>query len=312
MRIIFAGTPDFSLPCLQALHDSQHEIIAVFTQPDRPAGRGKKLTASPVKQFAEANQLVLHQPASLKQPEVLNLISELNADAMVVVAYGLLIPKSILTLPRLGCLNIHPSLLPKWRGASPIQSSLLHGDTITGVTIMLLDEGMDTGPIITQEEYPIPPNTNSADLHLTLAELGASNLIEALTLLESNTATITPQDHSQATHSSKISKDQAEINWSSSAKSIHQQVMAYNPWPISFTHLGDQVLRIWHARCLDTTSTLAPGSVIDFSKEGISISTGTQDILLTEIQFPGKKPLQASDCYNAYKDRFIPGRTILS
>jgi methionyl-tRNA formyltransferase len=312
MRIIFAGTPDFSLPCLQALHDSQHEVVAVFTQPDRPAGRGKKLTASPVKQFAEANQLALHQPASLKQPEVVNLISELNADAMVVVAYGLLIPKSILTLPRLGCLNIHPSLLPKWRGASPIQSSLLHGDRVTGVTIMLLDEGMDTGPIITQEQYPIPPNTNSGTLHHTLAELGANNLIKALSMLDDNTATITPQDHSLATHSSKIIKSQAEINWSSSTKLIHQQIMAYNPWPISFTHLGDQVLRIWNAQCLNTASTLTPGSVIDFSKEGITISTGTQDLLLTAIQLPGKKPLQANNFHNAYKDRFIPGKTILS
>ena len=229
LRIIFAGTPDFSVPCLRALRDAGHEVVAVYTQPDRPAGRGRKLSPGPVKEVAAALGLPIHQPPTLRDPEAIATLRDLGADLMVVVAYGLLLPQAVLDVPRLGCLNIHASLLPRWRGAAPIQRALLAGDRETGITIMRLEAGLDTGPMLSRQALPIAPDETGGSLHDRLARLGGGLIVEALDRLEAGTARFEPQDDTAATYARKLAKSEALIDWTQPAEALERQVRAFDP-----------------------------------------------------------------------------------
>ena len=246
MKIIFAGTPQFAAISLAALH-KEHQIIAVITQPDRPAGRGMQLAASPVKQFALQHGLTVLQPASLKSEEAQRTIAELNADVMIVAAYGLILPKAVLQHPRYGCLNIHASLLPRWRGAAPIQRAILAGDTETGITIMQMDEGMDTGDMLLRHACPIEPNETAQSLQDKLAEMGASCILEAMRLLQENRLNPTKQDNGAACYAAKLTKTEAQIDWRQDARQIERAVRAYNPFPVCHARLNGVSIKVWQA-----------------------------------------------------------------
>jgi len=297
MNIIFAGTPEFAVPCLQALIDSPHNVIGVYTQPDRPAGRGRKLTASPIKQLALAHHIPVHQPLSLRTLPEQEILKSFNADLMVVVAYGLILPKAVLTIPRLGCINVHASLLPRWRGAAPIHRAILAGDTQTGIKIMQMDEGLDTGDMLLQVPCPIEPTDTAQQLHDRLAPLGAQAL---LTYLAAPTQK-TPQNSDQATYAAKLTKTEAEIDWSHSAIDIERRVRAFNPWPVAYTYLNGQPLRLWSAvgAGLAPPSHI-PGTILTANKSGIDVATGDGVLRLLAIQLPGGKHLTATEFLNAH------------
>lgn len=310
LRIIFAGTPDFAAQHLAALIDTDHEIIAVYTQPDRPAGRGKKLTPSAVKVLALENDLPVYQPQSLKDEEAQQTLSDLNADVMIVVAYGLLLPLAVLDAPRLGCINVHGSILPKWRGAAPIQRSLWAGDSETGVTIMQMDEGLDTGDMLAIETLPITAEDTSATLYEKLAALGPKSLISTLSKLE----TIQPQkqDDALATYAKKLSKEEAKIDWNDSAEQIERNIRAFNPWPVAWTQVEDQNIKLWSATVVPLNQQAAPGTIVQANKAGIIVATGNQGLCITSLQIPGKKALPAADVINARKSWFAVGSVIAS
>lgn len=303
LRIVFAGTPEFAVPALQALHDAGHAIVAVYTQPDRPAGRGRAVAASAVKQRAQSLGLVVEQPASLKPPEVQARLASYAPDVMVVVAYGLILPQAVLDIPRLGCLNIHGSLLPRWRGAAPIQRAVLAGDERTGVSIMLMDAGLDTGPELLRRELAIGPHETAGDLHDRLAPLGAAAIVDAVRGWAAGTLTPQPQPATGATYAAKISKDEARIDWSQSASAIDAQVRAFNPWPIAETKLDDEQVRIWAARSVPQpagdAAASAPGTVLHAADGRLLVATGAGVLELLTLQFPGRKPLQARDVLNS-------------
>jgi len=301
LRIIFAGTPDFSVAPLQTLIDSEHEVIAVYTQPDRPAGRGRKLTASPVKQLAEQHHIPVHQPQSLKSDEAQQMINALGADLMVVVAYGLILPKAVLDAPRLGCLNIHASLLPRWRGAAPIQRAIESGDKQTGVTIMQMDIGLDTGDMLHKVYTDITPDDSAQTLHDRLSTLGCDALTTVIDgLLE---GTIQPEKQSEqwVTYAEKMHKEEALINWAEPADKIIRKIQAFNPWPVAFTPFHDKPLRIWQARLTKAEETQnwdthhAAGSVVAVDKSGMFVMTGQGAICVQLLQPPGKKAMNAYD-----------------
>lgn len=300
VRIIFAGTPEFSVPPLKALLDAPgHEVVAVYTQPDRPAGRGRKLTPSPVKEVAIGAGLPVYQPSNFKAPADIQTLSALDADLMVVVAYGLLLPQAVLDAPRLGCINIHASILPRWRGAAPIQRAILAGDDETGITIMRMEAGLDTGPMYLVKKIPIAPDETGGSLHDKLAPLGAEALMEALPGIVDGNLTPTPQDDSQSTYARKLSKAEAMIDWRQPASLIHRQVRAFNPWPVAQTRFEDAVLRIWDAEVIKgTTST--PGTVMSAGRQGIDISTADGLLRVTRLQLPGKRAMSAADFINAH------------
>lgn len=298
LNIIFAGTPDFAAIALEALIMSHHNVIAVYTQPDRPAGRGRKLKASPVKVLALKHNLPVFQPASLKDPEELRRMAELEADVMVVAAYGLLLPKAVLEIPRYGCLNIHASLLPRWRGAAPIQRAILAGDSESGVTIMQMDEGLDTGAMLYKRSTPIDKMDTAQTLHDRLAKLGAEALLYTLAAFPDGLQA-EAQDESEATYAKKLDKGEAAIDWNQPAVQIARQVNAFNPWPVAQTWLDDAVLRIWEAHALSDTSNAIPGTVFAAAKKGIDIATGEGTLRVTRLQLPGGKPLSAADFINS-------------
>lgn len=307
LKIIFAGTPAFAATALQALIDSPHQIVAVYTQPDRPAGRGRKLAASPVKQLAETHNLPVHQPITLRNKEEQEKLANLNADIMVVVAYGLLLPSPVLVTPRLGCLNIHGSLLPKWRGAAPIQRAILAGDTVTGVTIMQMDEGLDTGNMLYKLEYPIAENETSETAYAHLAELGAKGILHTLSAL--NTLEPIVQDNSLATYAHKITKEEAHLNWNTPAQELSRKVRAFNPWPVTFAKMGNHVIRVWLAEAVDRSTENAPaGMIIDSSSAGIDVATQKGVLRLLKLQLPGGKILSVHDILNAHKTEFAKGQ----
>ena len=303
LRIVFAGTPEFSVPALQALHDAGHSIVAVYTQPDRPAGRGREVASSAVKQRALALGVPVEQPPTLKSPDAQQRLAAYAPDLMVVVAYGLILPQAVLDIPRLGCLNIHGSLLPRWRGAAPIQRAVLAGDERTGISIMLMDAGLDTGPELLRRELTIGPHETGGELHDRLAPLGAQAIVEAVQGWAAGTLRAMPQPAAGATYAVKIRKDEARIDWTKTADEIDRQVRAFNPWPVAETRLGGEQVRIWEA-CPVTAENAAephaaPGTVLKAPAGRLVVATGGGLLELLTVQFPGRKPLKARDILNS-------------
>ncbi len=308
LKIIFAGTPDFAATALDALLETdQHDICAVYTQPDRPAGRGRKLKASPVKAMALEHNLPVYQPATLKDPEQQQQLRALQADLMVVVAYGLLLPLPVLDAPRLGCINIHASLLPRWRGAAPVQRAILAGDRETGVTIMQMEEGLDTGPALYRLTTPIGSRDTAQTLHDRLATLGAQALLDTLGLVVDGAACPVAQDEDAATYARKLDKREAVLDWAASAQELDRRIRAFNPWPVAQTLMQEKTLRIWQAEPLSDTADAAPGTVLQVSKQGVDVATGDGILRLQRLQSAGGKPLDAGAFINGHPELQNPG-----
>ena len=299
LKITYAGTPEFAVPALESLLESGHQVLAVYTQPDRPAGRGRKLQSSPVKSCAFRHDLAVFQPESFTGPSELERLAGFQADLMVVAAYGLLLPESVLNTPRLGCINIHASLLPRWRGAAPVQRAILAGDNETGITIMQMDKGLDTGDMLASAGLSIEPNWTAADLLDQLQTLGADLLIDTLGRLETGELEARQQDNSRATYANKLSKQEARIDWNQDAEAIQRQVRAYVPWPVSYTQLQGDNLRIWGASIDDTHGSTGSGEVIDHNQDGLFVSCMDSVLKITELQFAGKKRCRAAEVSNS-------------
>jgi len=301
LRVAFAGTPDFALPAFHALVGSRHTVVGVLTQPDRPKGRGRQLAASPVKLAAQACGVPVSQPVKLKTEADRADLAAWQPDVLVVVAYGLILPRAALDLPRLGCVNIHASLLPRWRGAAPIQRAILAGDAQTGVSIMRMDVGLDTGPVFSERTVAIAPGETGGSLHDRLAAEGASAVVEVLDQLSTNGASSTPQREDGVTYASKIDKAEALIDWSRGAIEIERQVRAFNPWPIAETRLDGEQLRIYSARAIDCDHESIggeSGKIIAVSSDSIVVACGRGRLALTEVQRPGRRPVAARDLIN--------------
>ena len=310
MKIIFAGTPDFAAAHLQALIDSdQHQVVAVYTQPDRPAGRGKKLTASAVKQLACDHNLTVLQPPSLKDSDAQQQLASFEADIMIVVAYGLILPQVVLDTPRLGCINVHGSLLPKWRGAAPIQRAVEAGDKETGICIMQMDAGLDTGPVISVARCAIEDSDTSGSIYQKLSELGAPTLLVALEKMASGVAVAEQQDDSQSTYARKIDKSEALIDWSMSAQEISRRVRAFNPFPATFSHISGDRVKVWGASATDKQSNNSAGAIIHADAEGILVQTGRGQLLITEIQLAGKSKMPVSELLKSKAELFAAGQS---
>jgi methionyl-tRNA formyltransferase len=292
MKLVFAGTPDFAVPALDALHAAGHEFAGVFTQPDRPAGRGRKLQASPVALHAEALGLPVHKPPKL-HAEAQALLRELAPEVMVVVAYGLLLPQAVLDIPRQGCINIHASLLPRWRGAAPIARAVEAGDAETGITIMRMDAGLDTGPMLLLERTPIAPQMTAAELHDALAPLGGKLIVEALRRLQRGELPEQPQPAEGMTYARKLSKDEARLDWSRPAEELARRVRAFNPAPVAWSELDGERIRFWNAQAVPAAAA-EPGTVLAADAAGLHVATGDGRLRITELQRPGGKALPAA------------------
>ena len=298
LRIVFAGTPDFSVPPLLSLLESPCEVAAVYTQPDRPAGRGRKLVAGPVKAAALERNIPVHQPVSLRDPKAVEELRALQPDLMVVVAYGLILPEEVLEIPRLGCINIHASILPRWRGAAPIQRAIQAGDAESGVSIMRMDKGLDTGPVYLIKRIGLVADETGGSLHDRLSLLGAEGLMEALPGIVDGSLQPQPQDDSLATYAAKLDKKEARIDWYQTAEQIERQVRAFNPWPVAYTRYENANLRIWEARAIDGM-TAEPGTVMSATRDGIDISSADGLLRVTRLQMPGKRAMDARDFINS-------------
>ena len=304
MRIVFAGTPKFAVKSLSVLNQSEHEVIAVYCQPDRPKGRGKVLTACPVKVCAKANNLLVIQPEDLKDKQSQSQLALLNPDVMVVAAYGQILPKSILEIPKLGCLNIHASLLPRWRGAAPIERAILEDDRETGISIMKMNEGLDTGDILLDKKCTISNHETAQTLHDTLSNIGANAILETLNMLP--TLKARPQQNNEATYAEKVTKDEAQIDWHQSAEKISRVIRAFNPRPIAYTNamakqFKNRVLRIIEAEIVNRQTTNSPGEVIKYDKDVCYVATSSGVISLKKVQLAGKKEVSIKDFNNAYQ-----------
>ncbi|MFQ2246399.1 methionyl-tRNA formyltransferase [Aeromonas enteropelogenes] len=307
LKLIFAGTPDFAARHLAALLSSDHEVVAVYTQPDKPAGRGQKLTASPVKELALAHNLPVYQPSSLRNEEAQAELASLGADLMVVVAYGLILPKAVLDTPRLGCINVHGSLLPRWRGAAPIQRAIWAGDAETGVTIMQMDVGLDTGAMIRKVSCPIAADETSTSLYDKLAELGPQALVDTVDAMAAGNTTAEPQDDALANYAQKLSKEEARIDWTMDAVAIERCIRAFNPWPISWCEVAGQTIKVWQAEVIEHEHGQSAGTLLKADKQGIDIATGKGVLRLLTLQPPGKKAMSVTDLLNSRRDWFEPG-----
>jgi len=312
LKIVFAGTPAFAVPPLRALIDAGQNIRAVYTQPDRPAGRGRRLTASPVKETAMVAGLPVFQPPTLRDPEVVRSLRRHGADLIVVVAYGHLLPPPVLALPRLGCINIHASLLPRWRGAAPIARAILAGDRESGVTIMGIEAGLDTGPLYLRRAIPLADDETGRSLHGKLAALGGSALLEALPGIAEGTSKPEPQNDAVATYAEKLTKAEARIDWTRPALELNRMIHAFDPWPVAQTRLGETTLRLWGSELpsADTgsdTGSEPPGRVVRVGKAGIDVATGNGLLRITRLQPQGKRPMTAAAFLNA---RRLEGETL--
>ncbi len=311
LRIIFAGTPDFAAEHLKALLTSRHQVIAVYSQPDRPAGRGKKLSASPVKEVALAQDIPVYQPLNFKALEAVAELVALNADLMVVVAYGLILPKVVLDAPRLGCINVHASILPRWRGAAPIQRAIEAGDSETGVTIMQMDVGLDTGDMLSKTCCPILADDTGGSLHDKLISIGTPALIAALDLIQAGTIKPEKQDDTLSNYAPKLSKEEAALNWQLPAVELERKVRAFNPFPVAHTKPAgagdDQRIRIWAAKTVDNTTNAAPGSITQIDHQGLWIACKQGQLILEQLQLPGKKPMNIGDILRGHPELFKVG-----
>lgn len=305
LRIVFAGTPEFAAEHLKALLSSAHQIVAVYSQPDRPAGRGQKLTPSPVKQLALQHDIPVYQPQTLRAPDAQAELAALKPDLMVVVAYGLILPQVVLDIPRLGCINSHASLLPRWRGAAPIQRAVEAGDAESGVTVMQMEAGLDTGPMLLKVSTPIAAEDTGGSLHDRLAALGPQAVIEAISGLAAGTLKGEVQDDSLATYAHKLNKDEARLDWSRPAVELERLVRAFNPWPICHSTLGGEPLKVLAAQLADGQGQ--PGQILAASKDGLTVACGQGALRLTRLQLPGGKALSFSDLYNSRREQFAPG-----
>ena len=308
MRIIFAGTPHFAATALAGLLDAKYEeVVAVLTQPDRPAGRGMKLAPSPVKQLALQHQIPVLQPLTLKNTEIQQQLATFNADVMIVAAYGLILPQTVLQMPRYGCLNIHASLLPRWRGAAPIQRALLAGDSETGITIMQMDEGLDTGVMLLKKSCAIGPEDTTQILHDKLAVLGEKAITETLDKLKHGELSGETQDAAQATYAAKLTKEEAQLDWSQDALQLARAVRAYNPFPVAYTLLNGSTIKIWQANVASDGHGEA-GVVLDVNKQGIKVACGQGTLILEIMQKSGGKALPSDQFVQGFKikagDRF--------
>ncbi|MGX5915271.1 methionyl-tRNA formyltransferase [Aliidiomarina sp. Khilg15.8] len=310
MRLIFAGTPDFAAHHLAALVSAGHDIVAVYTQPDRPAGRGKKLQPSAVKTLALEHDLELQQPQSLKSDDVQQQLADYQADLMIVVAYGLILPQAVLDIPRLGCINVHGSLLPRWRGAAPIQRAIWAGDEVTGITIMQMEAGLDTGPMLLKESVAIAPNDTSETLYARMAEIGPQVLLDALERLQQDGLPAQPQDEALATYAAKLRKEEARIDWQQPAVFIERCVRAFNPWPGTEFTVAGQRFKVWRAEVISGDDDQVPGTLLARNKNALCIQTGSGALSITQLQPVGKKPMLVADVLNARRDLLSPGSRV--
>ena len=305
LRIVFAGTPEFAAEHLKALLDTPHQVIAVYSQPDRPAGRGQKLSPSPVKQLALQHDIAVYQPHTLRDPAAQAELAALKPDLMVVVAYGLILPQVVLDTPRLGCINSHASLLPRWRGAAPIQRAVEAGDAESGVTVMQMEAGLDTGPMLLKVSTAIDADDTGGSLHDRLAALGPQAVIDAIAGLTAGNLVSEVQDDSLATYAHKLNKDEARIDWSRPAIELERLVRAFHPWPICHSTLNGDALKV-HAAELGEGGG-APGTILAADKTGLTVACGTGALRLTRLQLPGGKALNFSDLYNSRREQFALG-----
>lgn len=308
MRVVFAGTPDFAAEALKALLNTDHQLIAVYTQPDRPAGRGRKQQFGPVKQVAINAGIPVFQPETLKDADAQARLQELEPDVMVVAAYGLILPQAVLDIPAHGCLNIHASLLPRWRGAAPIHRAIAAGDPETGITIMQMDAGLDTGGMLLKRRETIHPDDTGGSLHDRLARLGGDAIVEALAHLDRLQPE--PQNDEQACYAHKLNKDEAHLDWAQDAETLARLVRAFNPWPGTDTGLDDQRIRIHEARAIDDNSGKAPGTVLLRERTGVDIACGRGTLRVTRVQLPGARAMSVSDLINGGKPVLMPGQVV--
>ena len=306
MKIVFMGTPDFAAASLAELLACGHEILAVYTQPDRPSGRGNKLKPSAVKLLAEQHRIPVYQPQKVRAAQSVTELATLQPEIIIVVAYGQLLPQAILDIPKYGCLNVHGSILPQYRGASPIHQAIMDGQTRTGVTIMQMDVGLDTGDMLLKTYLPIEDNDTSASLYEKLAEQGPVALLQALEGLANGTLAAEKQDEALANYAEKLSKEEARLDWNKSAKQLWQEVRAFNPWPVSYFEHQGNTIKVWQTQVSEITSTAAPGTIISASKKGIDVATADGVLTLLSMQLPGKKPLNVADILNARGEWFSP------
>jgi len=307
MRIVFAGTPDIAARILEALLTTEHEIVAVYTQPDRPAGRGQKLAMSAVKKLALEHAIPVEQPKSLKSDQAQQTLKNYNADLMVVSAYGLLLPKAVLDMPKHGCWNVHYSLLPRWRGATPVNRPIEMGDHNTGVTVMQMDVGLDTGDILHVLKTQIGARETAGELYERLAQLGQQALLETLQQLEANQLSATPQNENNATYAPKFTKEESDIDWSQPADVLERKIRAFNPWPVMHSALQGERVRIWMASAFDEASNKTPGTVVGNDDTGLSVATGNGILKIVTLQLPGKKALPFSQLRHGHTTLFAIG-----
>ena len=308
-RIVFFGTPEFASAHLLTILNSQHNVIAAYTQPDRPAGRGRKIQKSPVKKLALQHNIPVYQPLFLKRNhEVCEQLARLKPDLMIVIAYGLILPQDILDIPAYGCINVHGSILPRWRGAAPIQRAILAGDKITGITIIQMNEGVDTGDVLLKSYCPIQNTDKASDLHDRLIEIGQIALIQALDQILKDTLTPAKQNNICACYAHKMSKAEAHIDWTKPVNELDCFIRAFNPWPIAINEFDDQSMRVLEAKKLEETSKEKPGTLINASRDGLDITCADGIIRLTHVQLSGSRVMSVQDLLNSRSKVFIPGK----